>query len=88
MDKPQPTMLVNQINAILDRHRPAIMAHITSKSGGLTQSVLKNDEAARELAGFCYDFLPWPMRLAIKKPAFADFVVTHREAVLTRLVNG
>lgn len=88
METNKPTVLDGQLTAILDQHRPAIMAHLAGKSGELTQSVLKSDETARNVAGFCYDFLPWPVRLAIKKPAFTDFVVAHRETVLARLAQS
>ncbi len=81
----QDGMLTAPLNAVLEQHRAAIVAHISGKSGCLTESLLKSDETVRSIAGYCYDFLPWPVRLAVKKPAFVDFVLAHREPVLAKL---
>lgn len=72
--------------AIVDKHR-ATIAPLLGQSDALTRSALQNDEAVRTVAGYCYVLLPGLLKLAIKEAVFIQFVLTHRETVLARLVS-
>ena len=72
--------------AIIDKHR-GMIAPMLSQSGTLTRSALQNDDAVRTVAGYCYVLLPGLLKLAIKEPVFINFVLTHRETALARLVS-
>jgi hypothetical protein len=78
--------LAAPVAAIIDKHRDAI-APMLGQSGNLTRAALQNDAAVRTVAGYCYVLLPGLLKLAIKEPMFIDFVMTHRETVLARLVS-
>ena len=79
--------LLAPINLILDRQRGDILSTFVGKSGDLTQTILNNEETLRRVADYCYEFLPWPLRMAVKKPTFVEFVLTHRHAVLAQLAQ-
>ncbi|MBA5608857.1 hypothetical protein H3H36_26335 [Duganella sp. FT3S] len=72
------------LNAILEQHRATILERLASTSGDLA-GALKSDEAVRSVASYCYEFLPWPVRMAVKKPAFVEFALAHRELILEKL---
>lgn len=67
------------LQTILDQHRATICARLV----GMAEP--HGDEAIRRVADYCYEFLPWPVRMAVKKPVFVDFVLAHREPVFARL---
>ncbi|MBA5690744.1 hypothetical protein H3H39_27340 [Duganella sp. LX47W] len=77
-------ILSGPLNAILEQHRVAILAHLGGASTGVADALM-SEEKMRGMAGYCYELLPWPVRLAVKKPAFVDFVLTHRESILKKL---
>jgi hypothetical protein len=79
------TTLSAPLNTVLDQHRAEIVRKF-SGTGDFSQSFLANEELVRQVAGYSYDFLPWPVRMAVKKPVFIDFVAAHRVNVLARLV--
>jgi len=54
---------------------------------GTLAEALKQDEAVRKVASFCYPLLPGVIRLVVKEPAFVEFVLNHRQQVLARLDN-
>lgn len=78
--------LAAPVAAIIDKHRDKI-APMLGHSGNLTRAALQNDTAVRTVAGYCYVLLPGLLKLAIKEPMFVDFVMTHRDTVLARLVT-
>jgi hypothetical protein len=78
------TTLNTPLNAMLERHRADILRKF-SCGDNFSSSFVANEELVRRVADYSYEFLPWPVRLAIKKPAFVDFVAAHRVAVLARL---
>lgn len=78
-------LLSGHFATILDKHKVPLIAHVAGRSGVLTQAVLKDDETVRKVANYCYEFLPWPVRMAVKQAAFTDFVLAHREPILARL---
>ena len=53
----------------------------------ITRTALQNDAAVRTVAGYCYLMLPGLLRLAVKEHVFIDFVMTHREQLLNKLVE-
>jgi hypothetical protein len=79
--------LTGPVSAILDKHRATIMPMLGAKSGSITREALRNDEAVRKVAGYCYLMLPGLVRLAVKEPVFIDFVLDNRERLLARLVE-
>lgn len=79
--------LTGPVSAVLDKHRATILPMLGGNSGSITQSTLRNDEAVRKVAGYCYLMLPGLVRLAVKEPAFVDFVLDNRERLLDRLVE-
>ena len=74
------------VSAILDKHRATITPMLGGSSDSITHAALRNDEAVRKVAGYCYLLLPGLLRLAVKEPPFIDFVMTHRETLLNQLV--
>lgn len=78
-------LLSGHLSAILDKHKGPLVAQVTGHSGVLTQAILKDDETARKVANYCYEFLPWPVRMAVKQAVFTDFVLAHREPILAKL---
>jgi hypothetical protein len=79
--------LTAQVAAIIDKHRGTIGPMLAMDGGGITRTALQNDAAVRAVAGYCYQLLPGLLRLAVKEPVFIDFVMTHREQLLDRLVE-
>jgi hypothetical protein len=75
------------VSAILEKHRATITPMLTGGAGTLTRAALRNDEAMRKVAGYCYLMLPGLVRLAVKEPTFVDFVMSNRERLLDRLVE-
>src|SRR6201986_537505 len=78
--------LSGPVAAIIDKHRATIEPMLAAHGGSVTRAALQNDAAVRTVAGYCYQLLPGLLRLAIKEPAFVDFVMNHREKLLARLV--
>jgi hypothetical protein len=78
--------LSGPVSAIIDKHRHTI-APMLFEGGGVTRAALQNDAAVRTVAGYCYLMLPGLLRLAIREPTFVDFVMSHREKLLARLVE-
>lgn len=75
------------VSAILDKHQAAIAPMLAGGAGTITRAALRNDEAVRKVAGYCYLMLPGLVRLAVREPTFVDFVMNNRERVLDRLVE-
>ncbi|MBJ7311299.1 hypothetical protein ACFOLJ_05400 [Rugamonas sp. CCM 8940] len=80
--------LIAPVNLILDRQRGEILSTFVGKSGDLTHSILNNEETLRRVADYCHEFLPWPLRLTVKKPIFVEFVLSQRHAVLAQLAQA
>ncbi|THC41118.1 hypothetical protein [Massilia sp. Mn16-1_5] len=76
--------LAAPMNAIVSRHRAALMPMLGGSSSA-ARSALVNDEAVRKVAVFCYPLLPGIVRLAVKEHSFVNFVMNHREHLLSRL---
>lgn len=76
--------LSGPLNAVLSKHRDDI-CRLAGSSGSLTANALQNETLMRKIAEFCHDALPWPLRMAVKKPAFVDFVLANRTTVISRL---
>lgn len=79
--------LTGPVAAIIDKHRTTIGPMLTANGGAITRTALQNDAAVRTVAGYCYQLLPGLIRLAVKEPAFIEFVMTHREQLLNKLVE-
>jgi hypothetical protein len=79
--------LAGPVSAVLDKHRATIMPMLGGNSGSITQAALRNDEAVRKVAGYCYLMLPGLVRLAVKEPVFVDFVLANRERLLDSLLE-
>lgn len=79
--------LMEPVTRIVDRHSAQLVPMLTGGSAGLTQAALKNDEAVRTVATYCYALMPGLLRLAVKEPAFISFVLANREKILGRLDN-
>ena len=79
--------LTGPVSAILDKHHATIAPMLGGNSGTITRAALRNDEAVRTVAGYCYLMLPGLVRLAVKEPAFVGFVLDNRERLLDRLVE-
>ncbi|MEO5934480.1 MAG: hypothetical protein ABIQ08_13150 [Duganella sp.] len=79
--------LSGPVSAILDKHRATITPMLGGSSGSITRAALRDDEAMRKVAGYCYLLLPGLVRLAVKEPAFVGFVLDNRERLLDRLVE-
>lgn len=78
--------LSGPISQIIERHRPAILPLLGS-AGDLSHAALRNDDTVRSVATFTYALLPGLLRLAVKEPAYVDFVMANREKVLGQLVQ-
>jgi hypothetical protein len=78
--------LMAPVSAILAKHGAAIQPLLQGNTGNITHAALNNDDNVRKVASFCYPLLPGLVRLAVKEPAFVDFVMNNRERVLARLV--
>jgi hypothetical protein len=78
--------LMAPVSAILAKHGAAIQPLLQGNAGNTTHAALNNDDNVRKVASFCYPLLPGLVRLAVKEPAFVDFVMNNRERVLARLV--
>lgn len=76
--------LSGPLDAVLTKHR-ADICRLAGNSGSLTANALKDDALVRKIAEYCHDALPWPLRMAVKKPAFVDFVMANRGTVIARL---
>lgn len=79
--------LTGPVSAILDKHQATIAPMLGGQGGSITRAALRNDEAMRKVAGYCYLMLPGLVRLAVKEPVFVDFVMNNRERLLDRLVE-
>jgi len=79
--------LTGPVTAIIDKHRTTIAPMLTANGGAITRTALQNDTAVRTVAGYCYQLLPGLIRLAVKEQAFIEFVMTHREQLLNKLVE-
>jgi hypothetical protein len=79
--------LMAPVSAILAKHGSAIQPLLQGNAGGMTHAALNNDDNVRKVAAFCYPLLPGLVRLAVKEPAFVNFVMNNRERVLARLVQ-
>jgi len=79
--------LTGTVSTILDKHRATIAPMLGGGSASITRAALRNDEAVRKVAGYCYLMLPGLVRLAVKEPVFVDFVMNNRERLLDRLVE-
>ncbi|GJI99412.1 hypothetical protein RugamoR57_61300 [Duganella caerulea] len=79
--------LTGPVTAIIDKHRTTITPMLAANGGAITRTALQNDAAVRTVAGYCYQLLPALIRLAVKEPAFIEFVMTHREQLLSKLVE-
>ena len=79
--------LTGAVTVIIDKHRNSITPMLSANGGAITRSALQNDAAVRTVAGYCYLMLPGLLRLAIREPTFVDFVMSHREKLLARLVG-
>jgi len=77
--------LTGPVSAILDKHRATIIPMLATSGGSITQAALQNDAAVRTVAGYCYQLLPGLLRLAVKEPVFIDFVMSHRQQLLSKL---
>lgn len=77
--------LMEPMNAIIDRKRTELLPMLQGGAGQTVQAALRDDECMRKVAVFCYPLLPGLVRLAIKEPVFVNFVLNHREQVLSRL---
>jgi hypothetical protein len=78
--------LAGPVATVIDKHKATIGPLLKGKSADLTVAALKNDEAVRTVAMYCYALLPGLVRLAVKEPAFVNFVMTNREKVLGKMV--
>lgn len=76
--------LAAPFNAIVSRHRASLMPMLGG-SATSARAALANDDAVRKVAVFCYPLLPGIVRLAVKEPAFVNFVMNNREHLLARL---
>lgn len=79
--------LTGPVTAIIDKHRATITPMLAAPGRAITQDTLRNDAAVRTVAGYCYQLLPGLLRIAVKEPVFIDFVMTHREQLLDKLVE-
>lgn len=79
--------LTGPVAAIIDKHRTTIGPMLAANGGAITRTALQNDAAVRTVAGYCYQLLPGLLRLAVKEPVFIEFVMTHREQLLNKLVE-
>ena len=84
---PMAEKLSGPISAILDKHQATIAPMLSGNAGTITRAALRNDDAVRTVAGYCYLMLPGLVRLAVKEVVFVDFVMSNRERLLDRLVE-
>lgn len=75
------TMLATPFNRVLDTHGDSIARLLPA-------GAIQNDETMRQVADYCYEFLPWPVRAAVKKPAFTDFVLAQRGPIVAKLTKA
>lgn len=78
--------LMAPVSAIVTKHGSAIEPLLRGNGGGISHAALANDDNVRKVATFCYPLLPGLLRLAVKEPAFVNFVMNNREQVLARLL--
>ncbi|MYM41075.1 hypothetical protein [Duganella qianjiadongensis] len=78
-----PEQLTVPLERIIIEHGHQLRC-ILAQNTTLTEA-LKQDEAVRKVASFCYPLLPGVLRLVVKEPAFVEFVLNHRQQLLTRL---
>lgn len=76
--------LAAPLDAVLAKHGGDI-ARMAGGSGSLTAAALQNDALVRKIAEFCHDALPWPLRMAVKKPVFVDYVLANRAPLIAKL---
>jgi len=75
------------VAAIVEKHHATIIPMLSANGCGITRAALQNDAAVRTVAGYCYQLLPGLLRLAVKEPVFIDFVMSHREQLLSKLAE-
>jgi len=79
--------LMTPLSAILVQRRADLVPLLKGQSGALTHAALRDDDAVRRVAAYCYGMPPWALRLVVKEPAFVHFVMTNREKVLAQLLT-
>jgi len=79
--------LTAPVAAIVEKHRATIIPMLAANGGAVSRAALRNDAAVRTVAGYCYQLLPGLLRLAVKEPVFIDFVMSHREQLLSKLAE-
>lgn len=80
-----PDQLTVPLERIITEHGHQLRC-ILAQNSTLTET-LKQDEAVRKVASFCYPLLPGVIRLVVKEPVFVEFVLNHRQQLLARLDN-
>ena len=80
-----PDQLAVPLERIITKHGHQLRC-LLAQNSTLTDA-LKQDEAVRKVASFCYPLLPGVVRLVVKEPAFVEFVLNHRQLLLARLDN-
>lgn len=78
--------LMAHLSPILARNRDDILALLKKHTDGGAQTLLRNDDAMRQLAHFCYRALPFPVRLVVREDAFTDFVLQYRDRIVAALL--
>lgn len=81
-----PDKLMIPLTQVLTRHREQILPMLGGKANGNARTLLGNDAAMRTLATYSYALLPGLVRLTVKEPVFIDFVMSHRDQILERLL--
>lgn len=81
--------LMQPLERIVSQHSATIAPMLGGGGdGGVTHAALKNDEAVRTVATYCYALLPGVVRLAVKEPAFVSFMFANREKLLGRMAKA
>lgn len=80
--------LAGPVGTVIDKHKDIIAPLLKGKSADLTMAALDNDAAVRTVATYCYALLPGLVRLAVKEPAFVEFVMANREKLLGKMIAG
>lgn len=79
--------LAGPLDSVLEKHRSDII-RLAGPAGSFTEATLANEETVRTIAAYCHELLPWPLRVAVKKPIFVDYVLRNREPLLGRLASA
>lgn len=72
------------LDTVLEKHR-ADITRLLGPAGTQCQAALANDGTVRTVAEYCHELLPWPIRVAVKKPVFVDYVLANRGVIVARL---